>query len=768
MPSAPASAQEPTDGSVKGTCLVLDSARTIATTKSGCPKTYGAFTPYGPDNPEPGKEPADFEEEFGGGCATLLVGRLGECMLKITYTLFYTIPGWFTGVVAKFFNLIVSLSLDSGVYGADFLPQAWRIARDLSNIFFILILLYIAIKIILGLAGHDGKKMIIWVIIMALLINFSMFATKIVIDSSNVLALIFYNKIETRAIDSTTGKPTPYGQSHKGERDLAGGLFDKMDVTKLMTKEFVTALKNKTHDVELTKLGLTTAAGAGAGIGAAVGSFFFGLGAAPGFLLGGAIGGVGAAVKGLAGALVGTNDIPFGTKMAVIMVVGSILWYAIYAFFRAGLAFLSRLIELWMLIIFSPFAFMSFAMPALKKVKYIGWDEWLHKLLSVSFMAPIFMLFMYFIFMIAQTNLFDAVTLETLETRHPIETTVFILLPSLIILILLTKAVSYAKKGSQELLGGLTKGLKIAAGIGGFALGGAALGAAVAGRQTVGRFMKGASTGDTAAQRFTRGESRGRVDRLIGQALHGTPIDRAQQGVGGWLNRNQQERMVESAHARHELDSAANTVTHGIKSKWNDLNGRERELARIKIARDQAMRMSQGNVENPETGLALGTRNEWSKLTDPERERINEYIGVQHDPVHGDEIIRAPGERMHEGQMNDTTFVREAIVRQSLGGAVAQSTVSGSYDIRNLANVAAREGTSVATKALAGSIGALAMTMRGGLKQVKIDYGTAQNDFFKDIGNTVTQALSNAKINVDLSKVGEVKKESDKGHGGGH
>src|SRR3989338_3115796 len=326
--------------------------------------------------------PADFEEEVGGSCLALIKGDFDACAVKITYWLFYSIPSFLLTSVAKFFNVAIHLGLQASVYSSsDFLPQAWRITRDLSNIFFILILLYIAIKIILGLAGHDGKKMIIWVIIMALLINFSMFATKIVIDSYNVLALIFYNKMEVKAIDSTTGKPTPYGQSHKGERDLAGGLFDKMDVTKLMTKEFVTALKNKTHDVELTKLGLTTAAGAGAGLGAAVGSFFFGLGAAPGFLLGGAIGGVGAAVKGLAGALVGTNDISFGTKKGGVMVVGAILLYAIYAFFRAGLAFLSRLIELWMLIIFSPFAFMSFAMPALKKVKYIGWGERLHKLL---------------------------------------------------------------------------------------------------------------------------------------------------------------------------------------------------------------------------------------------------------------------------------------------------------------------------------------------------------------------------------------------------
>ena len=59
------------------------------------------------------------------------------------------------------------------------------------------------------------------------------------------------------------------------------------------------------------------------------------------------------------------------------------MYYAIYTFFTAGVAFLSRIIELWILIIFSPFAFMSSALPILKKVSSIGWDEWVKKLVAI-------------------------------------------------------------------------------------------------------------------------------------------------------------------------------------------------------------------------------------------------------------------------------------------------------------------------------------------------------------------------------------------------
>ena len=56
--------------------------------------------------------------------------------------------------------------------------------------------------------------------------------------------------------------------------------------------------------------------------------------------------------------------------------------------------------------------------------------------------------------------------------------------------------------------------------------------------------------------------------------------------------------------------------------------------------------------------------------------------------------------------------------------------------------------------------------MRGGLKQAGINFGKIEGNFLKDLGNTITESFKNAKINIDLSHVGEVKKEDS--HGGGH
>jgi len=61
--------------------------------------------------------------------------------------------------------------------------------------FFIFILLYIAIATILQLNNFDTKRFLTRLIIVALLINFSLFITNVVIDVSNVLAEGFYSGI---------------------------------------------------------------------------------------------------------------------------------------------------------------------------------------------------------------------------------------------------------------------------------------------------------------------------------------------------------------------------------------------------------------------------------------------------------------------------------------------------------------------------------------------------------------------------------------------
>ena len=104
---------------------------------------------------------------------------------------------------------------------------AWGTVRDLANMSFIFILLYAAIKTILGM-GSNTQSLIVKVVVVAILINFSLFFTKIVIDISNVLALLFYENIAgTAAVNAT-------GTTNFAQMGLSNAFMDRLQLTSLM------------------------------------------------------------------------------------------------------------------------------------------------------------------------------------------------------------------------------------------------------------------------------------------------------------------------------------------------------------------------------------------------------------------------------------------------------------------------------------------------------------------------------------------------------
>lgn len=80
----------------------------------------------------------------------------------------------------------------------DAVNSVWIYFRDVINILFIFILLWVAIKTIIGLSDSGGtKKLLVSVIVAALFINFSLFITKVVLDVSNIFSVAIYSEILT-------------------------------------------------------------------------------------------------------------------------------------------------------------------------------------------------------------------------------------------------------------------------------------------------------------------------------------------------------------------------------------------------------------------------------------------------------------------------------------------------------------------------------------------------------------------------------------------
>ncbi len=132
----------------------------------------------------------------------------GELMCVLAKTVYYitikpaswllVASGWLLDSV--FMKTVVNLKAtlkpagdNSGFYGV--IRLVWGIFRDLINMSFIFILLFASIKTIL-LADTTGlKKTITNIVIVALLMNFSLFFVELAIDVSNNLAVTIYNSI---------------------------------------------------------------------------------------------------------------------------------------------------------------------------------------------------------------------------------------------------------------------------------------------------------------------------------------------------------------------------------------------------------------------------------------------------------------------------------------------------------------------------------------------------------------------------------------------
>lgn len=153
--------------------------------------------------------------------------ELAGCVAWLLYYVIWSPLAYFAELAGHFLDYFIFYSTNSSAYDKSFISGAWGAVRDIANIFFIIALLYVSIKTILGLAGGDGKRIIKNVIIFALIINFSLYFTRVVVDASNILAKVFYNNIEVKNEPYTGEKP----------KSLSVGLVSKFNPQEIIDKK---------------------------------------------------------------------------------------------------------------------------------------------------------------------------------------------------------------------------------------------------------------------------------------------------------------------------------------------------------------------------------------------------------------------------------------------------------------------------------------------------------------------------------------------------
>ncbi len=361
------------------------------------------------------------------------------CAAQIVYYIIFVPTSFILALSGQFMDFLLAYTLDSSSYSmGNFVGQGWKLVRDLTNILFIFILVSIGIGTIIGNAKLGDKKLIGWVIIVALLINFSLFFTKVLIDAGNILGTVFYSAMGVKASDTTSAITNNDLFASSNKKAISVGIVSKFNPQTIFN--------------ETNSLSINVPDPAGVGTPTDTGT-------------------------------------PPGWFMMISLILSVINIVTAYAFFVVGLLFVGRVVGLWMAMILSPLAFMSLAVPS-----YMGFifseykfGSWAEKVAKLSFSAPVFLFFLYVILsFLNQGFLTQAISVSSNMTT--IEKFISILVPFVIITMLILKAKDVTVKMSDEIgkkfaswgesLGSLAVGGALAIGTGG---------AALAMRGTVGR-----------------------------------------------------------------------------------------------------------------------------------------------------------------------------------------------------------------------------------------------------------------------------------------
>ncbi len=663
-------------------------------------------------------------------------GTLGGCVAQILYYLIFLPTSFIFALAGNFFDFTFAYSVNDASYRSTFVVQGWGVVRDLCNMFFIFVLLYVAFKTILGLNVSKTKEMIINVIIIGIMINFSLFATQIIIDASNILARVFYNsnviKINVsdnagNGVTNATNTPGP-----NGEIQLSAALVNKVNPQQLI--------------LQATRVGDIPDKGEQAG---------------------------NQANKG---------GITTGTFILVTLLASAVNIIGLIVFISVGLIFVARVIGLWMTMIFAPLAFFSYTVPDMQGMNMVGWKHWWPETLKLAFLAPIFIFFLYLILKFLET---DIGIPKANDAGGGISFVISIIIPFVFIMALLWKAKDIAKTLSGSMGQTITGGIAAA---GGLALGGAALGAAFAGRKVVGGGIAALSRTENNQKMVKYRQDL--KDFNLGKTKT-APIKpsiklNAFEKIGNYLN-VKQEKVNEVDHARREIDSVKEKA--GLKGvddmnlsgvdnqKLKTVYGKEKRAESESIVRRDGAKYTDanGNTQTLKSEDAFKKDNRAieeqayrnanniptnKKLTDRENKDIENELNVKFNAV----LKIATDQKL----ANDFAHLKEES-KKSVPGydrIIAQSN-KGSYDVRNLSQTKTDKREGLGTIGTAALIAGVAMAVRTGLKNSGVNHGSGQADLFKDLGNTITEALKSTKINVKVEE-SHGKSQGDSAGGGHH
>ncbi len=588
-------------------------------------------------------------------------------------------------------------------------------------------------------------------IIIGLLMNFSLFAGQIMIDTSNILARVFYNSEAIRITTSSLGVRSETGiestsSTGLGELSISAALVEKVNPQRIILQS---------SKVNTTNTGYSSAQDKST-----------------------------------------TGRISGGTFILIVLMASAVNIVGFIVFLSVGLIFIARVIGLWFALVFAPLAFFSYTVPQMQNIKMVGWKKWWPETMGLCFVAPIFMFFMYLVLVFLQTGFAGLIG----EQSGP-NWVLSVMIPFIFIMMLLMMAKKLAKDYSGEMgqmiTGAVTTG-------GAMLLGGAALTGALLGRKAIGGTLARASRSDSSQH---LAQHKLKIDEWKANGKNGTkPVapkagdtmangktykPNIFTGVGASLNKSK-ERVSMVDHARHEMDDAKKKAgLEGIDDSQLsgfDKTKIEKEFKKSKKSDvETAMKKGEDVRGNKITGIQSedeykkaerktavvnhekSTGRKEKNFTDADKKSVENDINIAFNAYLKDKTDKQLTHEYNHVNEESKGVINGSKVRQP--ERVFSKSNTGSWDVRNLSQSKTDTRANFVTKLGVGAIATIALAVRTGLKSADVDHGKGQipGNFMKDLKETISSAIKGSKLKFELPHTAAASGHDDHGgdHGGG-
>lgn len=143
------------------------------------------------------QEKVDAGEKYAGTGDPLM--WTAKWLMGLIAPIILWIARLFLSLAMFFLTFVIEIGAYNDYINSPAVQMGWVIVRDLTNMFFVVVLLIIAFGTILGLDQYEWRKMLVKLVMAAVLVNFSLIICGVIIDAAQVIMVTFINGIAATA-----------------------------------------------------------------------------------------------------------------------------------------------------------------------------------------------------------------------------------------------------------------------------------------------------------------------------------------------------------------------------------------------------------------------------------------------------------------------------------------------------------------------------------------------------------------------------------------